>query len=458
MSQAALAIGVAGLGRIALNSLVSLRFGTVVFAEYAAALSAVILIGSLAAAGPAAATTLGVARRWAEHRSELPSALVRFLLGMMCVFLVPAVGAGLLAPQLRGAVPPLLWSISVTAYVGYQVARAFGYAVQRATAITMSEVAGAVIPLAAVVMLSLRTVQQPLGTLLVIYFVGPLTFLLCFAVLLRRDIRIRPGVISPAERRSGMREGVVFFAGAGSSMAMQYLPVVLAGRMQATTMAAVLFGAVQATAPLLLLSRVYGAVMMPSFAADGDDRNARAHLEIVQPLFLPSLAVALGLAPLVSISLGLRPDGEALSVAALVALITLMQVWATPAVTILSSRKRELIPAFASLGGLGAAALLWAWGVQTETALWLPVGLAVGAVVRSLVPMWVMAGSRVGRIGAPALGNLLGAIGIAGVIVALGRMPSAVAIVGGALLMSGGLVWGYALWSRARSTRADIAR
>jgi hypothetical protein len=125
-----------------------------------------------------------------------------------------------------------------------------------------------------------------------------------------------------------------------------------------------------------------------------------------------------------------------------------MQVWATPAVTVLSARKRELVPALASVAGLGVAALLWAWGIRTTVTLWLPVGLAVGAVVRSLVPMWVIGGWQWGRVGSPMLGTLAGAVGIAGAVVALGNAAKSIAVIGGALLVAGGIAWGYWLWRR----------
>jgi O-antigen/teichoic acid export membrane protein len=456
--QAGFAIGVAGLGRIALNSVISLRFGSVEFGRYAATVAAIILVGSLAAAGPAAAATLGAARRWAQLPGVLPTGLVRFLAGMLGFFLVAAVATGLWSGPVRGPMSPAVWAVAVTVYVGYQVARAFGYAVQRAAAVTTAEVAGAIASLAAVAVLAFVGPTRPLQALVLIYISGPLVFLATFWQRVRGDVRVHRGALTPAERRAGLREGIVFFAGAGSSMAMQYLPVIIAGRMQATTTAAVLFGAVQATAPLLLLSRVYGAVMMPAFAGDADEGHAHAHMRLVQPFFLSSLAVALGLAPWVALSLGLPATGGVLSVAALVALMTLLQVWATPAVTILSARRREMVPALASLGGLVVAVLVWIWGAEIGSVLLLPVGLAIGAVVRSLVPMWVIAGRRMGRLDGPTLGTLGGAMSIAAVLVVVGRGTTPLALGGGALLLLGGLAWGYRTWTRIQTGDADSAR
>lgn len=458
LTQAGLAVGVAGLGRIALNSVISLRFGPVEFGYYAATVSAIILVGSLAAAGPAAAATLGAARRWADQAGVLPAGLVRFLAGMLGLFLAGGVATGLWWGSVRGPMAPAVWAVAVTAYVGYQVVRAFGYAVQRAAAVTIAEVAGAIASLAAVAILAVVGPARPLQALLLIYVGGPLVFLATFWQRVRGDVRIHPGALTPEERRAGVREGIVFFVGAGSSMAMQYLPVIIAARMQATTTAAILFGAVQATAPLLLLSRVYGAVMMPAFAGDADEGHAHAHLRLVRPFFLSSLAVALGLAPWVALSLGLPPIGGALSVAALVALMTLLQVWATPAVTILSARKRELVPALASLGGLMVAVLVWIWGAKIGSVLLLPVGLAIGAVVRSLVPMWVIAGRRMGRLDRPMLGTLGGATGIAAVLVVVDRGGARLVLGGGALLLAGGLAWGYRTWTRMQSGDAHSTR
>src|SRR5207253_1734957 len=77
--QAGVAIGVAGGGRIALNSAISLQYGSTLFGQYATTVASLILVGSLASAGPAAAVTLGVARRWAESPGTLPRSLYQFL-------------------------------------------------------------------------------------------------------------------------------------------------------------------------------------------------------------------------------------------------------------------------------------------------------------------------------------------------------------------------------------------
>lgn len=428
--------------------MISLHFGPALFGQYAATVSAVILVGGLASAGPAAATTLGVARRWASIPGSLPTGLVRFLVSLVFLFLLPGAMAGLIWPSVRGAMPAMLWVAAVTIYVWYQVVRAFGYAIQHAPTVTQAEIAAAVVPLIAVGALSIGSASHLLPILAVIFAVGPATFLVIFCWRMLGRTRAHPGVLSPSERRAGMRESAVFFVGAGSSMAMQYLPVIIAGRLQATTTAAMLFGAVQATAPLLLLSRVYGAVMMPAFAGDNDAKNSQAHLRLIQPFFLTSLAVALGLAPWVTVSLGLAPQGEALSVGALVALMTLMQVWSTPAVTILSARGRELVPAIASLSGLVVAMGVWAVGLRHALVASLPVGLALGAVVRSLVPMWVISGHQLGRLDSSQLRILLGGIGVALVLVALGRLPSGVALIGGAILVLAGLLLGFRIWRR----------
>jgi O-antigen/teichoic acid export membrane protein len=303
--------------------------------------------------------------------------------------------------------------------------------------------------LGAVITLALGDIQRPLPQLWLVFVLGPVAFLIAFWVQVRHRVRAGSGALTREERRASLRESFVFFVGAGSSMTMQYLPVIIAGRLQETTTAAILFGAVQATAPLLLLSRIYGAVMMPAFAGAADDTASHGHLRLIQPYFLPSLAVALGLAPWVVVSLGVAPTGSALSVGGLVALMTLMQVWATPAVTILSARKRELIPALASLGGLAVASLIWVLSVRTGVVLLLPVGLAVGAVVRSLVPMWVISGARLGRFDRARLAGLVSGVAVALSLLALSWAPTAIALGGGAFLVLIGLVLGYRAWPRA---------
>ena len=446
LADAALAIGVAGAGRIALNSLISVGFGAAVFGRYAAAAAGVLLVGSLAASGPSAATTLGVARRWGPAPGTLPRGLIAFLARLLLVFVALAVLAALLVRR-HDPVPLPLWGAAMLGYVLYQVARSAGYALDRADAVTRAEAIGATLPLLAVALLLARPPAQPVAWLIAAFTLGPVAFLMGFGWWNRGRVRVVPGPLTPEERRRGLRESAMFLLGAGSSMAMQYLPVVIAGRLEATTTAAVLFGALQATTPLLLLPRVYGAVMMPAFAADtGADRVAD-HLALVRPLFVPSLALALGLAPWVAASLGLRPEPSAMSVAALVALMTLLQVWATPAVTVLSARQREVIPAVASAAGLAVAGAVWVVAVRGDAVLLLPVGLALGAVVRSLVPVWMLSGRPLGRLDGPTLRRLVLSVALAVSIAVLSRGTTVVALAGGAALITTGLFACYRVWA-----------
>jgi len=453
-----LAIGIAGAGRIAFNSVVSLRFGTVLFGQYAAMVAAVILVGSLASAGPAAATTLGVARRWAVTPGVLPISLLYFLSRLGLWFLLPGVVAGILWATVRGTLPPFVWVVALMGYVAYQVARAFGYSVQQAGAITRAELIGAVVPILAVLVLAARAEAVPDTFLVLVFASGPLGFLVTFGWLVRRSVRLNADPLDPEERRTAIREGLVFFVGAGSSMTMQYLPVIIAERLQETTTAALLFGAVQATAPLLLFSRVYGAVMMPAFAGKEETERAQVHVAFVRPFFVATLAVALGIAPWVVWSLGLSPTGRALSIGALVALMTLMQVWATPAVTVLGAQRRERVPALASLAGLGVASGIWIIGAQTGETFLLPVGLALGAVIRSLVPMWVISGRPVGRFDRERRVGLLAAVGISLVVVVTARATPGIALFGGALLAAVGLGMVYRTWRHLQPANEDPAR
>lgn len=452
LAQAGLAIGLAGAGRIVLNSLVSLHYGTALFGQYAGTVSAIILIGSLASAGPAAATTLGVARRWASAPRDLPVGLLRFLAGLLLWFLILGAGVGVLWSSVRGVIPSTLWVVALTGYAGYQVARAFGYAVQSPAAVTRSELIGALVPLALLIALIAAHVSEAVSPLIVIFVSGPIAFLVAFGWIARERVHVVPGALTAEERRAGLREGLVFFVGAGSSMTMQYLPVIIAERLQDMTTAALLFGAVQATAPLLLLSRIYGAVMMPAFAGDADDGRSQVHVGMIQPFLVSTLAIAFGIAPWVVLSLGIAPTGVALSVGALVALMTLMQVWATPAVTILSARKRELVPALASLTGLAVASLVWVVCVRTGVVLLLPVGLALGAVIRSLVPMWVISGQTVGRFDQERRVGIFGAIGVTLLVVLLARTTASIALIGGSLLALWGLGSAYRTWNRVNLT------
>ena len=130
-----------------------------------------------------------------------------------------------------------------------------------------------------------------------------------------------------------------------------------------------------------------------------------------------------------------------MSIASLVAVMTIMQVWATPAVTTLSSRNREIIPAAASVLGLLVAGLFWWLALRRQEVILLPVGLALGGTVRSLVPMWLFSGRPTGldRPGLQRAGScLLIALGFGW----LGRQNSNAMLIGGTglLLLGGALV------------------
>ena len=170
-------------------------------------------------------------------------------------------------------------------------------------------------------------------------------------------------------------------------------------------------------------------------------------------MFVPTLALALGLAPWVAVSLGLRPDPAVMSVAGLVALMTVLQVWATPAVTVLSARKRELIPAAASAAGLAVAAAVWVIAVVRQTALLLPLGLALGAVVRSLIPVWILSGRAVGSLSWSVVARLGWSVGLAGAVAALSFASPVVALSGGAVLVAGGLAACYRVWDTMQRER-----
>ena len=447
--QAGVAIGIAGAGRVALNSFISVKFGTDIFGQYATGVASVILVGSLASAGPAAATTLSVARRWSEAAGILPSGLVRFVGLIFTVFLVLGVGAGWVWSSTRGVATLSTWTWAAALYITYQVGRALGYAVQDPLGVTRAEVLGAIAPLVLILGVLWGGGHWTAGQLVGAFAVGPTAFLIAFTPALRRRVRVVPGALRDEERSAAVRESVVFFVGAGSSMAMQFLPVVIAGRLHATTTAALLFGAVQATAPLLLLSRIYGTIMMPAFAAVDAEDESHKHLSLVRPFLVPSLALALGLAPWVPFSLGVAPDAAGISLGALVALMTLLQVWATPAVTVLSARHREMVPALSSLGGLLVAVAVWAWAVWSGSIYLLPLGLALGAVVRSLVPMWIITGRHVGNFGGGTWKFLLQSVGVVAVIAVLGRLGAQGALAGGTLLCGLGSVLALRVWRKS---------
>jgi len=293
-----------------------------------------------------------------------------------------------------------------------------------------------------------------LSPLVVSFGLGPAFFLVGFWRQAGRGIRVSDDLLKAAERRAGLRESAVFFVGAGSSMAMQFLPVVIAGRLQATTVAALLFGALQATTPLLLLSRIYGTIMMPTFAGAASDQSSQRHLTLIRPFFLPSLALALGIAPWIPVSLGVKPDVQAIVIGALVALMTLLQVWATPAVTVLSARRQELVPAASSLGGLIIACGVWAIGIKAGEIMLLPVGLALGAVARSLVPMWVISGYRIGRVDSDTSRLLVLAAVMTlgtGLLASLGSLA---AMSWGGLLIAAGVAFGIRMLHTARAHEA----
>ena len=306
--QAGLAIGLAGLGRIGFNSLIALGFGPLVFAQYAGATSSMLLWSSLASAGPSAAVTLGVARAWDSRGQTLPGGVVRYLSFLIVGFLLLAIiaGAGVTFGGGTSGLP--VWVVGVVVLTAYQNARSFGYAVEAARVVTGAEAAGAIISLLAAVALLGMGKSSPAVTAVGAYLLGPAAFLAVLGVVLRKRIQLIPGIMPDEQRRLARRAAVLFSFGAGSSMAMQYLPVIIADHLAAPTAAAVLFGALQATTPLLLLSRVYGTVMMPALAAAESDQHSRRHAALLQDIHVPSLALALGLVPWILLSLDFVPS------------------------------------------------------------------------------------------------------------------------------------------------------
>lgn len=457
--NAGLAVGIAGAGRIALNSGISFMLGVDALGRYASVVAGVILAGSLASIGPASALTLSVSRRWEQGTATVPRDLVRLFAFLIVVFAVVGGAVQLLALGHKPGTSIGLFAAVTTIYVLYQLARALGYALQRADAVVVAETVGAMASLAA---LALVVEVRPADTtpwLLLAFGLGPVAFLCRVAFSLKDHLRVVSEALPDEERRRTIKESAVFFVGSGSSMAMQYLPVIIAGRLGAVAVAALLFGAVQATAPLLLLPRVYGAIMMPAFAATSGEGRSRRHIEAVQPFFLPTLAIALGLAPWVVVSIGLAPENEALAVGALIAIMTLMQVWATPAVTALSAQKRELVPAGASVAGLGLAGVIWLLSVYARLPVLLAVGLALGGAARSLIPMWIASGRPLGRLDRRRWTSLAAGGGLALGLGILGSMSRGVTLAGGAAMIGLGLTVGYRQWRNLRlPSNANPAR
>lgn len=413
LAHAALAIGIAGAGRVALNSAISVGYGSTLFGRYASVVSGIMLVGGLAAAGPQAAITLGVARRFAREPGTLPSAQLRFLLALSAIATAVVLPIGFWTFE----EPAALWVGPTIAYAIYQLLRSFGYAVQRSGLVTVCEAGSAVLTL--VVMLAvhgLTKLDSPLP-LVGVYTIGPASFVLAALLLFRRRLQWTPVPLEAGERRQAIRESTLFFVGAGSSTVMQFLPTVLAGRLDSDTVAAILFGALHASAPLLLLSRVYMTVMMPAAAAsdDGPAEAISGHMTLARRLMAPCLALALGGSPWIVLSLGMSINYFTTGTAAMVALMMVFQVWSTPAVTLLSARKRELVPALSSVLGLAIAGAVWWVAADLQNAALLPVGLAFGAVARSLLPAWIASGWEIGRVDL----RLLGLIGLVGTICAI---------------------------------------
>lgn len=456
LAQAGLAIGVAGAGRIVVNSIISLRFGHVVFAGYGALVASVMLGASLAIAGPAAAITLCVARNRAAGHGAVSRPLLRYLARFTAGYLVVALLIGCAILYGRPAAELWLWIGAVALFVVYQAARPLGYALEEAGVVTWAEAMGAALALGAVTLLAVRS-QAAIPLLVLAYALGPVGFLLAFTWLIRSRIRWRDDATQPAERHLARRVSVIFLVGVGSSMTMQYLSVIIAGHSGATEVTAVLFGALQAMTPLLLLSRVYGTVMMPAIAAADSDTRSQRHNDLLVLLYLPGLGLALGLAPFVVISLGLPPEPGPVTVAGLVGLMILMQVWATPAVTALSSRGREIIPAGASLAGLVVAGLVWVAALRWQIPLLLPAGLALGGVVRSLVPMWLYSGGTLGFRGG-RVRRLLPGLGMTALLVFPTAWGGGWALAGGTVLVLTAVTMLIYQLRRLRVVRANTPR
>jgi O-antigen/teichoic acid export membrane protein len=444
MIHAALAMGIAGAGRIALNSLIAIGLGQELYGRYAGHLSGVMLAGGVASSGPYGAITLGVARKWADASGGLPRALVRLHGVIGALFLLLLTPVCLWAVGTTGTV----WLPAALVYGLYQLLRAFGYAVQRADLVTTCEAVGAAVPIAAVIAIVASGIEIDVVSLVLVYTAGPAIFTLALPFFLRRTVRLAPDAVDSAERRLAIRESLVFFVGAGCSTAMQFLPTVLAGKLDSTAAAAILFGALHATSPLLLLSRVYMTVMMPAIASGDEARSVESHMEAVRAIFLPSLAIAFGAAPWVVLSLGMEIDLFTVSTAAMVGLTTLFQVWSTPAVTALSASHRELVPALASVGGLVIASCVWWVAMDRGSAALLPVGLVAGSFVRGLVPAWIGSGRAFGRIDLRVLKTVLLACAMCGVVWSCGVVSLAPSLAIGAALALFGLMVIVVAWRR----------
>lgn len=454
--QAGLALGIAGAGRITFQSVVSLGFGAELWGRTSVLLTGVMLVGGVAAAGPYGAVTLGVARKWAERPGRLPRAYAVLLGKAALVFIATLVPLG--HYTLGGGATPALWLTAAIVYAVYQILRAAGYAVQRAGAVTLAEVIGALAPLALLPIVARAGLVGDPRWLVAIYTLGPVAFLVVLSVLLGGRVRLSDEEVTPEERRRVIRESSVFALGAGSATAMQFLAPTLAGKLDAPAVAAILFGSLNATAPLLVLSRVYTTVMLPALAA-GDEAagGVEDHARTLEALFFPSLAMAFGAAPWIPLSLGVEISPFTVATAALIGVVTLGQVWATPAVTILSARHRELVPALSSAGGLAVAGVIWWAALVREDPSLLPVGLAAGSVVRSLVPAWIGGGLRRGTFGLAVVPKVLLAAGLCGVVLACGRLEPIPSLALGAAVALGGALAAARVFLRARAA-AGAAR
>lgn len=423
-----------------MNSVIAFGFGREALAQYAGILASIVLVGGLVVSGPSAALTLGVSRRIKKKDpGVLPGHYLRFvlLLTVGFCFLIPPFFWLL---EIDPTFPVLLWAGGAFLYAIYQLLRAFGYAVDRSDLVTLSELVGAFIPLLIALPMMIVRPAELTTALVATYCLGLVGFSASFTFSLRHRFHIDRTPIELSEKHLAIRESIIFFVGVGSSTAMQFLPTIIASRFESGALAAILFGAITATAPLLLLSRVYGAIMMPSLAGTAEEGGIRAHMAAVDALFIPSLAVALGLAPWVVLSLNETVDPFTTMTASMIALMTLFQVWATPAVTVLSARHREIVPALASLGGLAVASLFWAAAINLDLPPLLALGICAGGLVRSLVPEWIASGKQTGRIDRKHVERLFASMALTALIVAASHAPAPLALGTGALMVAAGAV------------------